>query len=162
MPEALPEQLVSYFAKRQQQRAAEVDAFLNALSDYERALFHDAAVMGYVRGSMHPRGQEIPLNKAIVADVVNACFAHSDLYPAVNADFEDRRTTVEYFVQGQQPDGTWEQASSTSTDVEFVVERLAARRRMQPEFVFRMARRTTRVIVEAERTPEPGTDDEEA
>jgi hypothetical protein len=154
VPDALSEQLVSYFAQRQAQRAEAVDAFLAGLTDYERGLFYDAAVMGYVRGSMHPRDAEIPLNKAIVADVVNACFAHSDLYPAVNADFEDRRTTVEYFIQGQQPDGTWEQCSSTTSDVKFAVARLAARRRMQPEFVYRLARRTTRVIVEAERTPE--------
>lgn len=156
MPDALPEQLLTYFATRQAQRAEAVDTFLAGLTDYERGLFHDAAVMGYVRGSMHPRDAEIPLNKAIVADVVNACFAHSQrhLYPAVNADFEDRRTTVEYFVQCQQPDGSWEQASSTTTDVKFAVDRLAARRRMQPEFVCRLARRTTRVIVEAERTPE--------
>jgi hypothetical protein len=39
--------------------------------------------MGYVRGSMHPKNEEIPLNKAILADVVNACFAFPDLYPAV-------------------------------------------------------------------------------
>ncbi|MFF9003616.1 hypothetical protein ACF1GW_38625 [Streptomyces achromogenes] len=39
--------------------------------------------MGYVRGSMHPRGEEIPLNADILADVINACFAFPDLYPAV-------------------------------------------------------------------------------
>jgi hypothetical protein len=150
----IPEPLLAYFATREKQRTEAVDAFLAGLTDYERGLFCDGAVMGYVRGSMHPRGEEIPLNKPIIADVVNACFAHSDLYPAVNAHFEDRRATVEYFVQGQQPDGSWEQCSSTSTDAEFVVERLAARRRMQPEVVFRLARRTTRVIVEAERTEE--------
>lgn len=158
----LPPALLDYYAKRQQQRAEAVKTFLDGLTEYERSLFHDAAVMGYVRGSMHPRNADIPLNPAIVADVVNACFAHSDLYPFVNADFEDRRTTVEYFVQCQQPDESWEQSSSTSTDVEFVMERLAARRRMQPELVCRLARRTTRVIVEAERTPEPDTVDEEA
>lgn len=154
MPDDLPEQLLSYFAQRQAQRAEAVDTFLAGLTDYERGLFYDAAVMGYVRGSMHPRDEEIPLNKAIVADVVNACFAHSDLYPAVNADFEDRRTTVEYFIQGQQPDGTWEQASGTTTDPKAAVERRDAKRRTFPDFEFRIARRTTCVIVEAERTPE--------
>ncbi|BBC30045.1 hypothetical protein SGFS_013390 [Streptomyces graminofaciens] len=59
----------------------------------------------------------------------------------------DRRETVEYFVQCQQPDGTWEQASSTATDLDFATERLAARRRMRPEFVYRIAQRTTVVVV---------------
>ena len=44
----------------------------------------------------------------------------------------DRRETVEYFVQCQQPDGAWEQASSTAADLDFATERLAARRRMRP------------------------------
>ena len=43
----------------------------------------DAAVMGYVRGSMHPRGEEIPLNADILADVINACFAFPHLYPTI-------------------------------------------------------------------------------
>ena len=151
----LPEQLLAYFAKREQQRAAAVDEFLASLTEYERGLFHDAAVMGYVRGSMHPRGEDIPLNKAIVADIVNSCFAHSDLYPFVNAEFEDRRTTVEYFVQCQQPDGSWEQVDGATTDPEAAIERRQTKRRLLPDIPSRLARRTTRVIVEAERTEDP-------
>lgn len=60
----------------------------------------------------------------------------------------DRRQTVEYFVQCQQPDGTWEQASSTTTDLPFATDRLAARRKMQPEFTFRLAQRNTIVVVQ--------------
>jgi prenyltransferase beta subunit len=145
----LPDFLTAYFADRERARAEAVQAFLDSLTDRERALVHDAAVMGYVRGSMHPRGEEIPLNAPIVAHVVNACFAFPNLYPAVNAAFEDRRKTVEYLVQCQQPDGTWEQASSTTTDVKFAGKRLAARRRMQPEYTFRLVRRTTTVVIEA-------------
>ncbi len=59
------------------------------------------------------------------------------------------RKTVEYFVQCQQPDGTWEQASSTNTDPNFAAERLAARRRMHPDFKFRIVCRTTTVTVRA-------------
>lgn len=151
----LPEYLVTYFADRQAQRAAAVDEFLNGLTEYERGLFYDAAVMGYVRGSLHPRGEEVPLNKAIVADVVNACFTHDDLYPAVNADFEDRSTTVEYFVQCLQPGGSWAQCSSNSPTADYIVQQRDAHRRKHPEFAYRVARRTTRVIVEAERTEEP-------
>lgn len=150
----LPPALLDYFAQREQQRAEAVKTFLDGLTEYERGLFYDAAVMGYVRGSMHPRDAEIPLNPAIVADVVNACFAHSDLYPTVNAAFEDRRTTVEYFVQCQQPDGSWEQASSTTADARAVVEWRDRKRESMPDFEFRVARRVTRVLVQAERTEE--------
>ncbi|MFF8910605.1 hypothetical protein [Streptomyces olivaceoviridis] len=47
--------LDDYFAKRQAARAERVRAFLDSLNPRERALVQDVAVMGYVRGSMHPR-----------------------------------------------------------------------------------------------------------
>jgi hypothetical protein len=146
----LPEFLVTYFEQRQAVRADAVNAFLAKLTDRERALVQDAAVMGYVRGSMHPRGEEIPLNKDILAEVISACFVFPDLYPAVNAHFEDHHQTVEYFVQCQQPDGSWSQCSSTIKEPGRVVEQLAAHRRARPEFEFRIARCTTTVVVEAQ------------
>ncbi|MGY0065188.1 hypothetical protein ACWY4P_53710 (plasmid) [Streptomyces sp. LZ34] len=75
--------LADYFAKRAAARANRIRAFLDSLTARERALAQDIAVMGYVRGTMHPQGEEIPLNRSIVDDVVNACFAFPDLYPAV-------------------------------------------------------------------------------
>ena len=75
--------LADYFAKRQAARANRIRTFLDSLSPRERALIQDAAVMGYVRGSMHPRGEEIPLNPDILNEVIDACFAFPDLYPAV-------------------------------------------------------------------------------
>jgi hypothetical protein len=75
--------LGEYFAKRQAARAKRVQDFLGSLTARERAIVQDVAVMGYVRGSMHPRGEEIPLNADILADVINSCFAFPDLYPAV-------------------------------------------------------------------------------
>jgi hypothetical protein len=62
---------------------------------------------------------------------------------------ETRWETVEYFVQSQQPDGAWESASSFSTDLTCAAERLAARRRMMPDLVLRLAERTTKVSVQA-------------
>ncbi|WP_406170306.1 hypothetical protein OIE52_39250 [Streptomyces canus] len=154
MSNELPAPLLDYFALREQQRATAVQEFLDGLTEYERGLFHDAAVMGYVRGSMHPRDAEIPLNKPIVADVINACFAFADLYPTVNAHFEDRRTTVEYFVQCQQPDGSWEQASSMTDDPDAAVLWRDRKREAMPDFTFRVARRVTRVLVQAEQIEE--------
>lgn len=60
-----------------------------------------------------------------------------------------RRETVEYFLQCQQPDGTWETASSYMDALDWAEERLAAKRAKWPDFVWRMAQRTTTVAVHA-------------
>lgn len=159
MSKDLPEPLLAYFAERENQRAAAVTAFLDSLSDYERGLVHDAAVMGYVRGSMHPRGEDIPLNSAIVADVVNACFAHRDLYPSVNAEFTERRTTVEYYAQTQQPDGTWVDSSGRTAILEAALNLLAGVRKRAPDTAHRLAQRTTSVLVRTASAPEDDDQD---
>lgn len=78
--------------------------------------------------------------------------AHHD-YEARQDPTPDRETgprkSVEYFVQSQQPDGTWECGSSYSTAPAFAADRLAARRRMMPDLTLRLAERTTTVVVRA-------------
>lgn len=148
----ISEQLLAYFAERETQRAAAVDTFLASLTDYERGLVHDAAVMGYIQGLMRDRSEGVPKDSQVMALIVDACLAMPDKYPTVNGEFEERSSTAEYFVQCQQPDGSWAQASSTSADGGFIVEQRAAHRRSRPGLEFRIARRTTRVIVEVERT----------
>lgn len=155
MPEALPEFLINYLTERDNARATRAAAFLDSLTARERALFHDAAVMGYVRGSMHPRGEDIPLNKPIIAEVVDACFVFPDLYPAVNAHFENHHSTVEYLIQCRQDDGSWAQFGSTSTDAGPVVVRLAAHREANPDTEYRIARRTITTVLEIALEPEP-------
>ncbi|MFD9630114.1 hypothetical protein [Streptomyces violascens] len=83
MTEVLPEWLTTYFDRQARARAAAVAEVLDGLTDRERGLVHDAAVMGYVRGTMHPRGEDIPKDSVIVADAVNACLAYADLYPTL-------------------------------------------------------------------------------
>ncbi|MGA4867476.1 hypothetical protein ACPB9J_33115 [Streptomyces lavendulocolor] len=82
---ALPAPLLAYLEQRDAARADAVRTFLTALTDRERALIRDAAVMGYVRGRMHPAGEEHPKDSAVLVEVVDACLAFPDLYPAVNA-----------------------------------------------------------------------------
>jgi hypothetical protein len=77
--------MVNYLAERDAQRATAVDAFLARLTPRERALFHDAAVMGYVQGLMRDREEGCPKDSQVMALVADACFAFPDLYPAVNA-----------------------------------------------------------------------------
>jgi len=155
MSSELPAPLLDYFAAREQQRAAAVEEFLDGLTEYERGLFHDAAVMGYVQGLMRDRSEGCPKDSVVMALVADACFAHSDLYSTINARFEERRTTVEYFVQSQQPDGSWEQASSVTDDPENAVRWRDRKRESMPDLTFRVARRVTRVLVQAEQIEEP-------
>lgn len=85
MSHGLPDYLVTYLAKRDTQRAVEVDAFLAKLTPRERGLFHDAAVMGYVQGLMRDRSDGVPKDSRVMAVVAEECLALPDLYPAVNA-----------------------------------------------------------------------------
>lgn len=80
MAEALPGWLVDYMRKRDQQRADEVNSVLAALTDRERRLVREAAVMGYVHGRQHPAGADHPKDSTVVANVIAACLSNSDLY----------------------------------------------------------------------------------
>jgi hypothetical protein len=112
----LPEFLVNYFEQRQTARADAVTAFLASLTDRESALVQDAAVMGYVRGSMHPQGEEIPLNKEILAEVIDACFAFPDLYPAFHADLAPHPPTSTWTFEASYAPGKWHGIGPTFPD----------------------------------------------
>jgi hypothetical protein len=56
------------------------------------------------------------------------------------------RTVVEFFLQCQQPDGTWETASSAMDSQERAEGRIAKRRVSMPAFGHRVVRRTTTTI----------------
>lgn len=84
----LPDFLVSYLEQRDAERAETVKAKLASLTDWERALVTDAAVMGYVQGMRHPQGEPYPRDVNVVPFVVGECIspAFADLYPALNAE----------------------------------------------------------------------------
>jgi hypothetical protein len=90
--DALPAQLVDYLAAQAVARADAVHAFLDSLTDRERGLFHDAAVMGYVQGLMRPREEGVPSDSWVISLVVDACFAFPDVYPTINADLSGEAT----------------------------------------------------------------------
>lgn len=137
-------------------RAQAVTDFLASLTERERRLMREAAVMGYFRGRMHPDSEPHPKDSAVFTEVVDACIAIPDQYPAVHAVAEPGertfRQTTQYLVQCQQPDDTWEQCSSVSTDAWFALGRLVAKRRTMPDLTYRIARRTTTVLVEPQLT----------
>lgn len=88
-PSPLPDFLTGYLEKRAADRASAVTTFLASLTPWERALFHDAAVMGYVQGLMRDRAEGCPKDSQVMALVVDACLAFPDAYPAVNVDRAD-------------------------------------------------------------------------
>ncbi|NUH35296.1 hypothetical protein HUF15_00680 [Streptomyces samsunensis] len=106
---ALPPSLIAYLAQRDAQRADAVRTVLASLTDRERALIKDAAVMGYVRGTMHPKGERVPKDGEILAEAIDACIAFPDLYPAINAVSQ----------QGIVPSATPEQARRVLTPDEY-------------------------------------------
>lgn len=89
----LPEGLLRYFEIREQHRADDIAAVLNRLSPRERALVREAAVMGFVRGSMYASGgrktPEPPRDSRVLAEVVGACLSFPDLYPTLTGTEND-------------------------------------------------------------------------
>lgn len=79
--------LSRYFEARRAQHETDRNAVMGALTKREQALIRDAAVMGYVQGTMVPRsrsdGSDIPPDGQILASVLDGCLAMSDLYPAI-------------------------------------------------------------------------------
>lgn len=87
----LPDELVRYLAERDRQRAERVHRVYETLTKREQRLVREAAVMGFVQGTRHAGGFDVPIppDRRIVAQVIDACFAFPDLYPAFDA--VDRR-----------------------------------------------------------------------
>jgi len=86
MAHGLPDYLVDYLIQRDTERTNAVTAFLASLTDRERALVRDAAVMGYVRGRMHPKDEPHPKDSHVLAEVVAACLDITDMYPAISEE----------------------------------------------------------------------------
>lgn len=79
-------QLMAYFAERERQRDTAVARRWAALSPREQRLVREAAVMGYVQGVRSVPGShdtQVPPDSTIIARVINACAAMSDLYPTI-------------------------------------------------------------------------------
>lgn len=80
----LPAGLLRYLGQRATERQAHIAAVLTGLTDRERQLVREAAVRGFVRGTIYGRiaGQpDVPPDSAVVAEVVDGCRTFPDLYP---------------------------------------------------------------------------------
>lgn len=108
MTDAIPEHLLTYLADREEQRSQAVHDFLAKLTPLERALVHDAAVMGYVQGLMRDRSEGCPKDSQITALVVDACFAFPEKYPGVNQIAATTAPTPVWQIETKQR-GKWRQ-----------------------------------------------------
>lgn len=84
--EPLPSALTDYFARRQQERQAQVQRMWSLLKPRDQRLVREAAVMGYVLGERFGLGRTVrdndfPTDSDIVAQVLLACEGQGDLYP---------------------------------------------------------------------------------
>jgi hypothetical protein len=88
----IPDWLVTYMVKRDEQRADAVADLLGSLTNRERGLVHDMAVMGYVQGLQRPLGDGLKKgdDPKIVSLVIDACLAMPDLYRTVAAISRDQ------------------------------------------------------------------------
>ncbi len=82
---ALPDALLGYLAARDKARRDEIARTLAAMTDRERALFREAAVMGYAQGVRSELRSEMayPADSVVVDLVVGACLAMPGLYPVL-------------------------------------------------------------------------------
>jgi hypothetical protein len=78
----IPDALATYLAARDHTRADQIADAFAALTPREKSLVWEAAVMGYVQGTQ-ARHPAVPADSVIVADVIGACIAMPDLYPAI-------------------------------------------------------------------------------
>ena len=92
MPENPPDWIVDYFADRVREQDSGVDRALNTMTVRERNILLEAAVMGFVRGTLASGRQvQVPSDSTIVTQVILACRANPDLYPVITAATDGRR-----------------------------------------------------------------------
>lgn len=75
------QRLDAYLTEQDRLRAMTVERVLAKLDPRERALHREAAVMGYVHGTMAGDRAPFPKDSQIVAAVITSCVATDDLYP---------------------------------------------------------------------------------
>jgi len=87
MPE-IDERLLRYFAIREVERSESVARTLAGMTERERRLVREAAVMGYVQGVKAVPGghrETFPPDADVLYQVVDACLHFDDLYPVMRS-----------------------------------------------------------------------------
>lgn len=89
----IPDWLVDHLVEREQARHDAAAEVFGALTERERLLVKEAAVMGYVQGMRHA-DVPIPKDSVITARVVEACLAFADQYPTISGAADLLRRTA--------------------------------------------------------------------
>ena len=82
----LPPVLIDYMTQRRAARAREREALLEPLTEKERRLFREGAVIGFVQGTRYSglrHDAEIPLDDEIVTMALDGCITFPDCYPII-------------------------------------------------------------------------------
>jgi hypothetical protein len=134
--------------QRNLERAHEENARLRAVLERIRVAVRRLAAHAVGFGDVLDESDRGPWGKTIAADIAELRrMADEAQQPETRARRDVGRETVEYFLQAQQDDGTWEDASSFMDALDWAAERLAVKRVKYPDFSWRMAERTTTVTV---------------
>jgi hypothetical protein len=87
----MDERFLDYLADRDRQRSEAVERMLANMTERERALVKDAAVMAFVRGFQFCHAnpgagrEQWPKDSAVLKDVLDSVRAFRDLYPNLSA-----------------------------------------------------------------------------
>lgn len=81
----VPTQFAKYLETIDQRRVDHRETMLGNLTERERDLVREAAVMGYVQGRMRP-DQPVPPDSVIMELVLDACADFADLYPTLDGE----------------------------------------------------------------------------
>lgn len=83
----IPEDVLTYLQKREKARQDEFAQLMSALTPKEQSLVREAAVMGFVQGSMAAGGlprERFPSDTEITQRVVEGCQNFPDLYSTIS------------------------------------------------------------------------------
>lgn len=83
---SIPENLLTYLERREKARLDEFTELMGSLSPREQSLIREAAVMGFVQGTMAAGGiprEHFPKDSEITQRVVEGCRGMSDIYPTI-------------------------------------------------------------------------------
>lgn len=149
----LPQALATYLAERDAQHADKAQAFLDSLTHRERALIHDAAVMGYVQGLRRDLSEGCPKDSHVVHLVIDACFAFPDKWPAVNGQLAPRPPTSTFTVETPRRE-EWGRWSPVMDDPEWAADSWNSALASGVARKFRMVRADTTYTVVAGHDPE--------
>lgn len=98
-PEPLPD-LGRYLAAMDSQRAGQVMGFLDSLTDRERGLIRQAALVGYRIGAGHPRGARVPPDSVVYGYVRSNSTWRTVVTPTPREQALLREISVMAFVRG--------------------------------------------------------------